>query len=748
MLNKIVAHYKILEKLGSGGMGIVYKARDLKLHRYVALKFLSPHLSADEITRQRFLQEARAISALDHPNICTVHSLDRTEDGHLFICMAYYKGETLKQRLSRGPLPFREAVRLALQIGQALRCGHEAGIVHRDVKPANVILTDRGEVKLVDFGLAKLADSAIHTRTGIAIGTPGYMAPEQIKGKGVDHRADIWALGVVLYEMLSGRLPFRGSDYAEISHSVLTDPPQPLTGLESSIERRINAILEKALEKDPAQRYQSIEEMLRELESFGLAPGSAGQMGLNGTVEAETQPSIAVLPFTDMSPEHDQEYLCDGLTEELINALTHVRELRVASRTSAFQFKGREIDVREIGRKLNVRTVLEGSIRTAGQKIRVATKLIDVTNGFYLWAEQYERELRDVFAIQDEIARQVVRTLKEKFGLKHGSSIRIHRPNNFKVYSIYLKGRYYWNKRTVEELKKGARYFKQAIELDATYPLTYAGLADAYNTLGIYGAYPPARVIPRAIQAASRALELEEHLPEAHISLGCSRSIYEWDWEKAEQAFQTGLELNDRYAIGHHWYAINFLTPLLRFDEAIREVHRALELDPISLVVNTTVGIQYYFAQDYNRAIKQLQETLELDAHFGVAHFFLGKALLQKRRYDEALNSLKRALKLCGESTNMLATYGSAAALAGRDDIALRVLDKLMKASQEKYVSAYDIATICACMGYEEQALEWLERAVQERAYLLIYSRVDPLLENIRRHPRFQAVVKKLNWGG
>jgi TolB-like protein/Tfp pilus assembly protein PilF len=455
-------------------------------------------------------------------------------------------------------------------------------------------------------------------------------------------------------------------------------------------------------------------------------------------------PSIAVLPFIDLSPQKDHEYFCDGLTEEIINALTHVESLRVVSRNSAFQFKGKHLDISDIGRKLKVQFILEGSIRKAANKVRITIRLINASDGYLRWAEEYDRDLSDIFAVQDEIAGAVINTLSSELseltGLQKKTLVKQYTDDS-EAYTIYLKGRFLWNKRTAESLEQSIAYFKEAVRIDPRYALAHAALADANIVLGFYGKYPPDVVMPQAIQAAEAALDIDARLAEAHISFACAKAVYEWEWNKAEKHFKLGIELNQDYAIAHHWYAINYLTPLGRFDEAVKETIKALELESDSVVIGATVGLSYYFARQYDEAIRYLQRTLEIDPEFAVTNFFMGRVLVQKSMFREAFRYFQKALTRYGDSTNMLATFGHAAALAGKEGLAREILQKLLGLSEKMYVSPYDIASIYCGLHEDEIAFSWLARAVEERAYLSIYLKVDPIMNLLRPEPRFQYLL-------
>ncbi|MFQ5641552.1 MAG: protein kinase, partial [bacterium] len=498
MIGQTISHYRILEKLGEGGMGVVYKAKDTKLKRTVALKFLPPDLTRDDEAKERFMLEAQAASALDHPNICTIHEIDETKDGQLFIAMACYQGETLKQRLEsvgangRSPLPVAEAIEIVIQIAHGLAKAHEQGIVHRDIKPANIMVTTDGIVKILDFGLAKLTGATQLTKTGTTLGTVAYMSPEQAQGVTVDHRTDIWSLGVVLYEMVSGELPFRGEYEAAVIYSILNEAPEQETAIPANLQQ----IVAKALAKEPEERYQQMDELLADLNS--LKKELESEATKETAAEEKAAPSIAVLPFVDMSPEKDQEYFCDGMAEDLIDTFTKLEGLQVVSRTSAFQFKGKELSIQKIGAELKVNHVLEGSVRKAANRLRITAQLINVADGYHLWSEKYDRELEDVFAIQDDIASTIVNTLKVKLVGEPEVPLIKRYTENLEAYQLYLKGRYFWNKRHQGELQQAMAFFNQTIEKEPTHALAYTGLADSFFIIGHYCYLPPKEAFLKA----------------------------------------------------------------------------------------------------------------------------------------------------------------------------------------------------------------------------------------------------------
>ncbi len=743
MIGKTISHYKILQKIGSGGMGMVYQAEDTRLKRVVALKFLAPASTTDPEARQAFMLEAQAASALDHPNICTIHEIDETDEGQIFIAMAFYQGETLKEKIAQGPTSVREATFLTRQIAEGLAKAHEKDIVHRDIKPANIIVTEDGMVKILDFGVAEFQHQTAFATPGVICGTPAYMSPEQACGGTVDQRADIWSLGVILFELLTANPPFAAENQQALMQAIVNDPPLTLKQFLGQGAAEMQTIIDKTLAKDPAARYQSMRAFIDDLDLLERSAPSSADTQVHAAAQA-LLPSIAILPFSDFSAEKDQEYFCDGLAEEIIHDLSRLKGLRVASRNSAFQFKGQNLDIAQIGQGLKVDKVLEGSLRKAGNRIRIAVRLINVADGFLLWADEYQRELADIFEIQDDISRSVVTNLQIQLtGAGEQEPVK-HYTDNVEAYSSYLRGRFYWNKRTTESVQTGIDYFKAAIEMDAGYALAYSGLADAHIVLGLYGRSAPSEVMPEAIRAAEQALRIDEKLPEAHISLACAKAIYEWNWAEAETHFKRGIELKPDYAEAWHWYAINFLIPLGRFEEAARAIDRALELDPASLVINATVGLVHYFSRRFDAATTHLRRALDKDPDFPVSNFFLGQALTQKGDFAGAMNSFQRALTFYGDSNNVLANHGYAAAKAGNPAKARKILRQLEDASSARYVSAYDRATILCGLGETEKALSWLEQAAQEHAFLLSYLNVDPLMDALRVQEKFQRLAKKI----
>jgi TolB-like protein/tRNA A-37 threonylcarbamoyl transferase component Bud32/Flp pilus assembly protein TadD len=741
MIGQTVSHYKILEMLGGGGMGVVYKAQDVKLKRTVALKFLPPEFNLESAAKTRLMLEAQAASALQHHNIVTIHEIDETPDGRLFICMDCYEGQTLKEKIAEGPLQIGEALDIAKQTAEGLAKAHEAGLVHRDIKPANIIVTQDRVVKILDFGLAKLAGATQVTKTGTTVGTIAYMSPEQVTGETVDHRSDLWSLGAVLYEALAGQRPFNAEYEAAILYEILNAAPRPLRDLRPRLPVELERIVTRALAKDPVGRYQSAKELasdlgvLRRKIELGMADGAVSAQ--------EPKASVAVLPFTNMSADREQEYFCDGMAEEIINALTKVQELRVVARTSAFSFKGKTEDVREIGRKLNADAVLEGSVRKAGNRLRVTAQLINVTDGYHVWADRYDGNMEDVFAVQDEISRAIVQKLTAELVRKPPGELVKRYTENLKAYHLYLKGRYHQNLRTRPNLEASAASFKGALQEDDRYALAYAGLADTYALSGFYSVLAPKDAFPRATELALRAIELDGSLAEAYTSLGYARVQYDWgEWDDAERAFLRAIELDPRYATAHHWYGL-FLMLRGRMEESVAHAQRALECDPFSLIVHTFLNWVTYLRRDYDLTVAGLRTTLEFDPNFVPAHFFLGLALAQQRKFDEAVLEFERADVAFGGSGLFRAARAYALPLAGRQAEAEKILDGFEDPSQTMYVPRYYVAAARLAMGQTDRAFDELERAFAERDFWLMFLSVDPIFDTIRSAPRFATLLAR-----
>jgi len=742
-----VHHYVIQEKIGGGGMGVVYKAVDTKLKRTVALKFLPAALVTDEQYRERFFQEAMAAATLDHPNICTIYEINETEDGQPFIAMAYYEGDTVRQLLRSGELSYEQSLDLAIQLGRALEGAHRQGVVHRDIKPANIMVS-QGMVKVLDFGIAKLAEEAGLTRPGDIIGTLHYMSPEQAAGTKVDTRADIWAAGAVLYEMLAGKVPFQGANRHAIIESILKDPVPPLAGGAGNLPREVDWILSKALAKQPADRYSEVAEMIEDLEALRghrqPVTASASSLVVKKSRELPPDaPAVAVLPFENLSADKDNEYFSDGLSEELINALGQIQGLRVVSRTSAFEFKGKAQDIRKIGDLLNVEAVVEGSVRKAGNRIRITAQLVEVATGYNMWSERYDRELSDVFAVQDEISTSIVQALKITLPMHRYQSADAAHSENLDAYQSYLKGRFYWNKKTPEALEKARAFFETALTEDPHYALAFSGLADYYTLLAGYWLVEPAQVWPKAKADALRAVELNPKLPEAYVALGAVKGFYECDWTGAGRDFRSALDLRPQFAEGHLRYGFYFMaTRNLR--DALGEVRRALQLDPLSQAANAAEAMVLAYSGQHDAAIQRCREALEMDPNFIELHYVLGIALQSKGLPDEAVAAFENAARVSHRAPLILGWLGGAYASAGRRDDALRIANELMQPGPGGFIVPLPLAVVHAGLGDKDQAFEWLNRAADAHDSLLSYVQVVPTYDSLRDDPRYPQLLNRL----
>jgi serine/threonine-protein kinase len=733
MIGKSILHYKILEKIGEGGMGVVYKAEDTKLKRTVALKFLPPEFMRDKEAKERFIQEAQAAAALNHPNICTVYEIDEA-DGHTFIAMEYLEGQSLKDKISSGALEIEEALDTAVHIAEGLQEAHENGIVHRDIKPANIMLTNRGQAKIMDFGLAKLEWGVDLTKTATIMGTVAYMSPEQAKGEKVDHRTDIWALGAVLYEMLSGVRPFKSSHDQAAIYAILNEKPEPLSLLRKDIPDVLEKIVFKALAKTPTQRYKNMGELLRNLKriSFVSIPTD------------EEKKSIAVLPFVDMSPQKDQEYFCDGLAETLINALTHISELHVVARTSAFSFKGEKLDVREIGQKLNVKTVLEGSLQKAGNRIRITAQLINIIDGYHLWSEKYDRNMEDIFDIQDEISLAIVDNLKVKLLGREKAAVVKRYTDDLEAYDLHLKGRFYTEMFTPKGFEKAIECFEKALKIDGNFALAYIDMGIVMRFITLFGNLSPNDVIPKMRAYAEKALEIDKNLGDAHCLLAICHMTYDWDWPAAEEELKQALTLNPNSSYIHLYHSL-FLLFIEKHDDAVAESRRARELDPLSSLINFFVGHILYFAGRYDESIKELQVLLTMNPNYYLPHFCLGYNYRKKSLMNEALAEYEKAYTLSGGVPWTVMLLATALYETGNKDRAKKLLISLQDRSKHEYIAPVCFYFIHRTFGNSDDASYWLEKAYEEHDGFLCYCRVFP--DNTYRIPPDPRLTEKLKKG-
>jgi len=748
MIGKTISHYKILEKIGAGGMGVVFKAEDTKLRRTVALKFLPKEFTADPEAKERFVQEAQAAAALDHSNICTVHEIDEA-DGKTFIAMGYIEGESLKEKIAGGPLKVDEALDIAIQVAQGLQEAHKKGIVHRDIKPANIMLTEIGQVKIMDFGLAKLSWGIDLTKTATIMGTVAYMSPEQARGETVDRRTDIWSLGAMLYEMVTSEKPFKTHHEQAALYGVLHEEPQHMSVLREGLPKELNQVVKKALTKDPSKRYQNADEIIADLQvardriKTSELPTESLE---SGQEHVDSKPSIAVLPFADMSPQKDQEYFCDGIAEELINALSHIKDLRVVARTSAFSFKGEKADIRDIGEKLNVETVLEGSIRKAGDRVRITAQLINVADGYHLWSERFDRDMDDIFAIQDEISLAIVDNLKIKLFGEEKKALLKRCCKDAETYNIYLKGLYFTSKPSVEGLKNAQNYFRKAIDKDPNFALAYVGLSIVYSNFAILSLVPPEDVWPKAKSALEKALELDDTSAEAYAQAAQVAFWHEWDWDKTEEYYKRTFSLNPNHSFAHAWYAWYCLA-MKRFDEAIAEIKKAQELDPLMPIFYAmSVGIHAQ-ADRFEEAIADFHRAIELDPNIGLAYYHVGTAYMRMGKLEEAKSSFKRSLELTIYMDWAEAWLGVINNLEGKKEKAEKILSELLERKKKTHVPSFCIVLLYAQFCNTDKAFEYLEKAYDERDHLLVFLNLYLEDEHLRSDPRFKAMLKKMRLG-
>ncbi|HEV2914139.1 MAG TPA: protein kinase [Pyrinomonadaceae bacterium] len=794
-----LGRYEIRSSIGKGGMGEVYLAQDSQLERTVALKILPPEVASDQQRMHRFVREGKATAALSHPNIAHIYEIGEA-DGMTFIAMEYVEGQTLRQYMKSTRIRLDDALDIAVQVASALAEAHEAGIVHRDIKPENIMLRPDGYVKLLDFGLAKLIEKhgpsapnsldeaptlLIHTNPGVLMGTVTYMSPEQARGLEVDGRTDIWSLGVVLYEMVAGRVPFTGVTTTDMLVSILEHRPRKLSRLVQQIPIDLDRIISKAMAKRRESRYKSARDFVAavkalrqemdfkaklarslnvDLESAdavteydtkaahqpGHEPSASSKSSVRTSLSARRRrssrkaiDSLAILPLVNASGEHETEYFSDGITESIINNLSHLPKLRVMARSTVFRYKDKEADPLQVGRELNVRAVLTGRVLHHEDNLLIQTELVDAIDGSRLWGEQYNRKMTDIFNIQEEIAREISEKLRFRLTGEEQKQLAKRHTDNPEAYRLYLKGRYNWNKRTPEGFKKGIEHFKEAIDIDSGYALAYAGLADSYNMLGNYSELPPREAFPRARTAAIKALRIDDTLAEARASLAYAINGYDWNWAGAASEFKRAIELKPNYATAHYWYATTHLAAVGKLDEALSEIMQAKELDPLSLIINTNLGWIYYFARRYEDAIKQIRKALEIDENFNVAYFKLGQVYERQGNYEEAITQYRRAMQL---SSNLwiMPGLGHALAMSGRRDEAHRILNELIAASGERYVSPYFIAEVYRGLGDLDKTFEWLEKAYEDRSDWLVWLGIEPALDGLRSDPRFIDLVRRV----
>jgi eukaryotic-like serine/threonine-protein kinase len=837
-LPKAIAHYRIIKRLGKGGMGEVFLGEDTKQHnRKVALKVLPPELTKEESRLRRFKQEARAVLALNHPNILTIFEIGEA-DSTLYIATEFIEGETLRHCLWRNPVKLDEALGIAIQVAMALEAAHAAGIVHRDVKPENIMLRqdrfvrDRF-VKVLDFGLAKLTEpespssdpeavtmQITHTSPGAVLGTSGYMSPEQAQGEAIDPRSDIFSLGVLLYEMVAGHPPFGGPTESHVRVSIIDHDPAPLTSQAPEAPRHLERIVTKALAKDRNKRYQTVTdfkldlEQLREELHFSnpemrgqTAPqitrqtqsiaALTGQASVTHPEHATAAPasvssieyllnrlgqhktavllvlagillavigvvyfypsrraidSVAVLPFVNDSNDPNAEYLSEGITESIIRSLSQLPNLKVMSRSAVFRFKGPNMDPQEVGRSLNVGAVLAGRLVKQGDRLIIKTELIDVSDGSQLWGAEYNNNLSDIFTVQDQISRTISEKLRLQLTGDDVERLEKRYTKDAEAYELYLKGRYFWNKRGEAGLRNGIRYFQEAEQKDPTYALAYSGLADSYSLLSDIGVVKPAEEMPKARAAAQKAVDIDPTLAEAYTSRAFVKLAYDWDWPGAEADFKKALELNSKYPTAHQWYA-SYLMQMGKFGPAKDEIEKAHQLDPLSPIINSNSGLYAYYEHRYDDAIQHYNKTLEMVPDFWVARHYRGLAYAMKGMHEQAIADFRSLLDSPGNgplkegsvesNPEVAGSLGFAYGMAGRRQEAEAILERLQKLSQQRYVSPRYIAIIHTALNNKEQAIASLNNAFESRHPGLVLIRIDPLFDRLRSDEGFKQLVKR-----
>ena len=824
--DRLISHYRILKKLGAGGMGEVYLAEDMNLGRQVAVKVLARELTNNPDHLRRFEREARAASALNHPNILTVYEIGQADGAH-FIATEFIEGESLSQRMHRGAMGVAEVLDIGIQVASALAAAHGAKIVHRDIKRDNIMVREDHLVKVLDFGLAKLVQEEAHevdsegvtkallkTTPGLVLGTTQYMSPEQARGLEVDERTDIWSLGVVLYRMVTGKPPFEGSTVSDVIASILKTEPAPLVNEVEPVPRELEQIISKALRKDREDRYQHIKDLLidlrdckQELEFSSRLGASVSRQRQSGQSSPSAQfdpdvvtgvetdlltasgnksivneikrhklglaaalivlfglvaigalaysryfaaadqtgiDSLAVMPFVNDTGDPEMEYVSDGLSESLINNLSQLPGLKVIARSSAFRYKGKNVNAEEVAQALGVKSILTGRVLRHGNALEISVELMDARDKTHMWGGQYNRTGSDLMAMQQEIAQEISRTLRLKLSRADQNRVRDLHTANGEAYELYLKGRFYWNKRTGESLKQSLVYFNQAIEKDPTYALAYVGLADAYNVIPFYSVGTPQECYPKAKEAARRALELDDTLAEAHTALAAVLIDYDWNLSGSNREFERAIELNPNYPSAHHWYARENLTIMGNFDRALFEMRRAQELDPLSLIINANYGKAYFNARRYDEAIQQLRKTLEIDQNFFVAHHYLGSAYAMKGDYSNALSEYQKAHQLNGSDPHVVALTGRLYAITGKRAEALATIAQLKSMTTERYVPDYSIALVYAALGDKDQAFGLLEKSYRDHTVDMLTLYYDPLMDNLRSDPRFADLQRRV----
>ena len=763
--NSIISHYRIVSKIGTGGMGEVYLAVDTKLDRQVVLKILPQEFAEDRDRMIRFVLEAKSASALNHPNIITIHEINEYESTH-FIATEFIDGELLGDRFKNNELTIEEVLDFGIQIALALSVAHEAGITHRDIKPENIMIRRDGLVKVLDFGIAKVCveenaevnsesetRSYFKTQEGLILGTAAYMSPEQARGKQTDERTDIWSFGCVLYEMLTRQQPFRGETLTDVLANIIYQEPDSISTYRTDIPAELERIILKALTKNKTERYQTTKNILddlKQLQTRMLVDFEINRsQELLTTTQIQSSPipdSIAVLPFFNISTEKENDYFSEGLTEEVIMNLSKLQMLRVVPRGSTMRYVKEGKTHKQIADELGVQYLLEGSVRRHGKDLRITAQLIDTSFDSYLWSETYRGTLEDIFEIQEKVATEIVLALEVRLTPDEKQDLKKRYTENTEAYQLYLQGRFFWNKRSEEGLKTAIKYFEQAIEKDKHYALAWAGIADSYSLLGEYGNIPRKEIYPKAEAAVNKALEIDDKLAEVHTSLASLLMLKKWDWANAEKEFKIALELNPNYATAHHWYSLWFAS-MGRLEEALRMISRAAELDPISQAIQKEVGLILYFDRQYDRAIEMAKKTLELDPSYSAAHRLLSLAYQGKEMFDEAIDENLNWGNLTGNQVETDFALAQIYAVSGKQEDAKKLVRVVEKEKPAIGNINRGLALVYSALGENDKTFKLLEKSYKMREESLLNLKVDPKFERLHSDPRLIALLKKIGVG-